>query len=89
MIDRQDVARVDNPQLGSSDDAAPGFIIVPQAGVFQLLADSLLDQEIVFERSYSPVDELGENNATGVTAFHDRGSTECHVRADAHDDPGT
>ena len=59
LIDREYVARVDDSELGGSDNGASGFIVIFQVDVLQVFAYSLLGQEIVFERSNGTVDQLG------------------------------
>ena len=50
-VDRQDVAGVDDAELGSAHDAAPGFIVVLQVSVLQLLRYRFDRKEVVFQQT--------------------------------------
>ena len=49
-VDRKDVGRIDNSKLSSSDDTAPGFVVILQVIVLQILAPCLGRQEVVFHQ---------------------------------------
>ena len=87
-VNRKDVGRVDNAKLGSTHDAAPGFVVILQVIVLQVLAYGLGRQEVVFQRGYGPVDEFSQDDAAGVAALDDRRTAKRHVRTNADDDPG-
>ena len=87
-VDRKDVAGIDDAELGSTHDTAPGFVIVFELDVLQVLAHGFGHQEVVLQRSDSTVDQIGQFKPTGVLALDDGGSTESEVGADENDDSG-
>ena len=80
---REDVAGVDDAQLGSTHDAAPGFVIILLEGILQIFADGFGRQEIIFQRSDSAGNELVQINPACVFAVDETGATKCKVRAAA------
>ena len=48
-VDRKNVAGIDDAKLGSTHDAAPGFVVIIQVLVLQVFAYGLGRQEVVFQ----------------------------------------
>ena len=84
--DRDDVRRIDDAELGGSDDTAAGFIVVLQVGVLQLLADRFDSEEVILKRSSSPVDEFGQIKPARVSALDDGRTAEREVATNADHD---
>ena len=78
-VDRKNVAGIDNAELGSTHDAASGFVIVLEVDVLQVLAHGFGHQEVVLQRSDSTVDQIGQFKPAGMLAFDDGGPAESEI----------
>ena len=80
LVHRYNIRAVDCTEFCGSDDSASDFVVVVQIRHFQVLADILQYQELVFELIDSAVHQIAQLNPRGMAALQNHAPAERHVR---------